>query len=391
MLPTVGVFFGGNSTEHEVSVITGLQAFAAINREKYNAVPVYISKTGEFCTGDAVGQIEEYADIPALLKKSKRVILHDRSLFEVGKKIDLRKPLAALDAALPCVHGTNVEDGNLQGFLEMSGLPYAGCDVSASAVGMDKAVQKAVLRQFADIPVLDCVAFTAKQFVAGKDAVLAQVADKIGFPAIVKPINLGSSIGIKIAKCAADLPAAIEHALLFADRVIAERAVERLREINCAVLGDKDAAEASECEEPLGSGEILDFNDKYAGGKSKSGSTAKSGGMASLKRKIPADIPPEKREEIRATAVKAFKTLGCSGVARIDFLLEDDKIWFNEINTIPGSLSFYLWEPLGLKYPDLLDRLITLALKREREKAAISYSFENNILSAFKGGFGGKA
>jgi D-alanine-D-alanine ligase len=390
---TAGIFFGGKSTEHEVSVITGLQAFAAIS-DKYNAIPVYITKDNRFYTGGAIGEISEYTDIPALLKKSKQVIIHDKALYEAGKKIDTRKPLAALDIALPCVHGTNAEDGALQGFFEMHGIPYAGSDVLSSAVGMDKAVQKAVLRQFSDIAVLDCVAFTAKQYVSDKAAVLAEVTSKIGLPAIIKPINLGSSIGIKVAKDDSELVEAIENALLFADRIIAERAITNLREINCAVLADGNAVLHSVCEEPLsnkgGKGEILDFDDKYSGGgKGKGGS--KSSGMASLKRKIPADITDKQRDEIQATAVKAFKALGCSGVARIDFLIDCDdgdsgKIYFNEINTIPGSLAFYLFEHSGIRYSELLDKMLKRALDREREKSNLNFTFESNILSNFKSG-----
>jgi len=404
MKPTIAVLFGGKSTEHEVSVITGLQAFAALDKAKYNAVPVYIGKDNTFYTGEAIGQIENYADMNSLLKKSKQAAFIKQSLYESGKKVDTRKPLATVDVALLCVHGTNVEDGNLQGFLNLQGIPYTGCDVLSSAVGMDKAVQKAVLRQFcADaVSVLDCVAFTAKQYMANSDRVVGEVVDKIGLPAIVKPINLGSSIGIRVAKTKDDLPSVIEHALMFADKIIVERAVTNLKEINCAVIGDKDDARASECEEPVSSGEILDFNDKYAGGKNgksggnKNGGGGKSAGMASLKRKIPADISPEMREQIRETAVKAFKTLGCSGVARIDFLLDTktDEVFFNEINTIPGSLSFYLWakigEDVGVSYPQLLDELIKLALKRERENASLTFSFDSNILAAFKGGMGSK-
>jgi D-alanine-D-alanine ligase len=401
MKPTVAVLFGGKSTEHEVSVITGLQAFSAIDRSKYNAVPVYITKGHNyFFTGDAFGKIENYADIPALFnaKGRKRVFIIEGSLCELkGNKIDFKKAVT-IDAVLLCVHGTNVEDGSLQGFLEMQGIPYTGCDVLSSAVGMDKAVQKAVLRQFAEVPVLDCVAFTAKKYVANADKVLSEIAEKINLPVIVKPINLGSSIGIRIAKTREELPAAIEHALLFADKIIVERAVSNLKEINCAVLGDKDDARASECEEPVNSGGILDFNDKYAGGKKSGNGAEKSSGMVSLKRRIPADITPSQREQIREMAVRAFKTLGCAGVARIDFLLdtETNDIFFNEINTIPGSLSFYLWDSLGkgkdggLSYSELIDELIRLALKRERDKSALTFSFESNILSSFKGGTGSK-
>jgi len=380
MKTTIGVFFGGKSTEHEVSVITGLQAFSAINRDKYNAVPIYITKQNEFFTGENIGKIEMYANIPELLKKSQKITIINRSLYEITpKKIDMRKPIGTLDIALPCVHGTNVEDGCLQGFFELNGLAYAGCDVLSSAVGMDKAVQKSVLKD-AGIAVLDCTTFTAKDFIENKEAILANIS----LPVIIKPVNLGSSIGIKIAATESELVAAIENALLFADRVLAEPAIMNLKEVNVAVLGDKDSAEASECEEPVSTGGILDFDDKYTG-------DSKSKGMASLKRKIPADISEKQRTLIREMAVKAFRALGCSGVARIDFLidLDSDKIYFNEINTIPGSLSFYLFEPTGMSYSTLLDKMFTLALKRERERNSLNFSFSSNILSNFKGGMKG--
>ncbi|MCL1867150.1 MAG: D-alanine--D-alanine ligase [Oscillospiraceae bacterium] len=385
---TIGLFFGGKSTEHEVSIITGLQAFAALDRVKYDCVPIYISKQNEFYIGDSVGKIEDYADIPALLKRSRKVAILNLDnrvgLYEITpKKIDVRKPAAFLDVALPCVHGTNVEDGVLQGFFETLRLPYAGCDVVSSAVGMDKFAQKSILKQ-AGISVLDCVAFTSKEYMNNRESLLAEIDGQSEFPVIVKPNNLGSSIGIKIAADKSELADAIEHALLFADCVLVEPAIVNLKEVNCAVLGDKDSAEPSECEEPVSSGGILDFNDKYTNGN-KSG---KNDGMASLKRKIPADISESQREEIRATAVKAFRALGCAGVARIDFLIDTQSggIYFNEINTIPGSLSFYLWDAVGVKYPELLDRLVSLALKREREKANLNFSFDSSILSGFQKG-----
>ncbi|MCL1880892.1 MAG: D-alanine--D-alanine ligase [Oscillospiraceae bacterium] len=403
MKPTVAVIFGGKSTEHEVSIITGLQAFAAINRDKYNAVPIYLSKDNKFYTGEIMGKIENYSNISDLLKSKGciAVTFCGADLCEITpKKVELRKPVATIDIALPCVHGTNVEDGALQGYLQTHGIPYAGCDVTASAIGMDKAFQKAVLKQFAGVPVLDCLCFTAKQFVGEGERVLDEILRKLELPLIVKPINLGSSIGIKAAKTEKQLTSAIEHALLFADTFLVEKAITNLKEINCSVIGDKDSARASECEEPISSGNesILGFDDKYSGGKGgdKSGGTgigSKGSGMASLKRKIPADISPELKENIQAMAVRAFRTLGCSGVARIDFLLdtESGQCYFNEINTIPGSLAFYLWEPVGVKYPALLDEILSLALKREREKSNLNYSFENNILSAFKGGMGSKS
>lgn len=285
--------------------------------------------------------------------------------------------MAAIDVALPAVHGTNVEDGAFQGFLQTLGVPYASCDVLSSAVGMDKYVMKTVFKDN-DIPVLPCVVVNVKEYTRSTEEIVAGIEEKTTYPVIIKPVNLGSSVGIRKAKNREELIDALEYGFTFSLRVLVENAVTELKEINCSVLGDYEDAEASECEEPVANDEILSYQDKYVSG----GKSGKNSGMASLKRKIPADITPEMREEIRTLAVKAFKCLGCSGVARIDFMLDKatGKIYLNEINTIPGSLSFYLWEPMGVKYSELLDRMISLAFKRERENKSISFSFDTNIL-----------
>lgn len=382
----VGVFFGGKSVEHEVSVISAIQAFNAFDREKYDVIPVYITKENEFYTGEYAGKIEEYRDIPALIKKSTRVII----VNDGGKAKLVRYPMkkfgdsteAEIDVAFPVVHGTNVEDGALQGYFQTLNIPYAGCDVVSSAVGMDKYVMKAVLKDNG-IPVLDCVTVTALEYAEDYDKIIGEIEEKIGFPVIVKPINLGSSVGIKLGRDKEGLAEALDYAFTFSGKVLVERAITNLREINCSVCGDRDEAEASECEEPVGSDDILSFEDKYVSGGAKD---SKSSGMASLKRKIPADISKEVREEIRALAVKAFKCLGCSGVSRIDFMIDadEDKVYLNEINTIPGSLAFYLWEPVGVKYPRLLDKMVSLALKRERELKNLNFTFKSNILAEAK-------
>ena len=303
----IGVFFGGKSVEHEVSIISAIQAFNAFDRNKYDVIPVYITKNNEFYTGEAVGKIEEYKNIPALLKKSTRVLI----VSDGGKTKLVCYPMkkfgdstvAEIDVAFPVVHGTNVEDGALQGFFQTLNIPYAGCDVVSSAVGMDKYVMKTVLKDN-DIPVLDCVVKTALEFSNDPDSVVNDIKEKIGLPAIVKPVNLGSSVGIKIGHDEEELKEALDYAFGFAGKVLVERAVEQLREINCSVCGDVDFAEASECEEPVSTDEILSFEDKYVSGGSKD---TKSSGMASLKRKIPAEISEQTREEIRNMAVKAFK------------------------------------------------------------------------------------
>lgn len=394
----VGVFFGGKSVEHEVSIISAIQAINAFDRSKYDIVPVYITKDNVLYTGEDVGKIEEYRDIPALLRKSSRIIMVNEGSKTKLVRYPMKKfgdsTVGEIDVAFPIVHGTNVEDGALQGYFQTLNIPYVGCDVVSSAVGMDKYVMKAVFKDNG-IPVLDCVVVTSLKFSENPDGVIAQIKERIGLPAIVKPVNLGSSVGIKIGRDDESLKDALDHAFGFSGKVLVERAITKLREINCSVCGDIDHAEASECEEPFGSDEILSFEDKYSGRGSKgSKGGAKTSGMASLKRKIPADISEEMRNDIRKIAVGAFIALGCSGVARIDFMIdtEENKVYLNEINTIPGSLSFYLWEPLGLKYPQLLDKMVSLALKRDRELKNLNFTFKSNILAEAKlgGTKGGK-
>lgn len=386
----LAVIFGGKSVEHEVSVISAVQAMASINKEKYNIVPVYMTKKNEFYTGEKLFDINAFRDIPSLLgectecvfvRSEGKVQLIRRKMKKLGSNI-----ISDIDVAFPIVHGTNVEDGALQGYLQTLDLPYVGCDVLASAVGMDKFVMKILLKD-AGFPVLDCCRFSS--FEADKlDELMDKVEAKFPYPVIVKPINLGSSVGISKASDRASLEKSMEEAFSFADRILVEPAVVKLKEINCSVVGDSESAEASVCEEPVQCDEILSYEDKYVGGGSKS---CGSKGMATLKRKIPAEITPEQDEFVRKTAVEAFRYLGCCGVTRIDFMLDmaADKIYINEINTIPGSLAFYLWEPKGVKYSELLERLIQLALKRYRQGEKISYSFDTNIL-AMGGSFGSK-
>jgi D-alanine-D-alanine ligase len=378
----VGVFFGGKSVEHEVSVISGLQAYNAFDKDKYEPIAIYITKDNELYTGEAISDIANYRNIPELLKKSTRVFF----MCEQGKVELVQYPakkfgnsvVAQMDVAFPVVHGANVEDGCLQGFLRHYNIPFAGCDVMASAVTMDKYVMKTVLKDN-DIPVLDCVTLNVREYQTDETKALHKVENKIAYPVIVKPVNLGSSVGIKVAKDQDQLREALEYAFTFGAKVLVERAIMNLREINCAVLGDYEEAEASECEEPISSDEILSYEDKYVAG-SKSGSA----GMRTAKRELPADLTPERREEIRQLAVKTFQVLNCNGVSRIDFMIDKDmdKVYVNEINPIPGSLAFYLWEALGKPYAELLDDMVKLALKREREEKNMMTSFDSNILQS---------
>lgn len=391
MKTRVAVMFGGKSVEHEVSIISGIQAILSMDSEKYEIIPVYIDKTNEMYIGEGIGKIESYKDIKKLLAESQRVILVKedgaaRLMPYPAKRFGGKKPVE-IDIVFPIVHGTNVEDGALQGYLKTVGVPFVGCDVTASAVGMDKYVTKVILKDHG-VPVLDCKCFTTSDY-ADIDGIVKQTEESIGYPAIVKPLNLGSSVGISVANDRVELIRSIDGAFTYARKILIEHAISNLREINCSVLGDENDAAASECEEPLHSKDILSYEDKYMG-NSKNGA---SKGMAGVSRKIPAELSAEKREEIRDMAVKSFKALGCNGVARIDFMIDEetDRLYFNEINTIPGSLAFYLWEPVGVSYKELLDRMIQLALKRRREEEALTFSFDTNILnqnslSGLKGG-----
>lgn len=400
MKTKVAMMFGGKTVEHEVSVISGIQAIMAMDTDKYEVIPVYLTKDNDMYTGSDIGDISAYRDIPALLKRSQRVILVNEGgraqLVPYPPKMFGPRPVQ-IDIAFPVVHGTNVEDGALQGFLKTTGVPFVGPDVTSSAISMDKYITKAVLKE-AGVPVLDAEVYTLADY-AEMDSLIDDAERVVGYPLIVKPVNLGSSVGIGVAKNREELIQALDDAFMYATRVLVEHAISDLREINCSVLGDENEAEASECEEPLTSGEILSYEDKYVngGGKkggAKSGSGSKGAGMANLSRKIPAELAPEKREEIREMAVKAFRALGCNGVSRIDFMIDEatGKLYFNEINPIPGSLSFYLWEPVGVPYKELLDRMIQLALKRMRTEESLTFTFDTNILANANlgGGKGGK-
>ena len=402
----VGVMFGGKTVEHEISIISAIQAMGYLNRDKYDVIPIYITKNNEFYVGENIGRIEAYTDIKKLLSESQRIIMVNEDgktqLIKYPQKLFSKGVYDYIDIAFPIVHGTNVEDGTLQGYLKMFNIPYVGCDVLSSAVGMDKYVMKTVLKDNG-IPVLDCKCYTGNQYDEDADAIVEEIESAIGYPVIVKPVNLGSSIGISKAENRSELYDSLDTAFHYATKVLVETAVQNLKEINCSVLGDYETAEASECEEPVSSDKILTFAEKYIGDGSAKGakggvkggvksSPSGSKGMATLKRKIPADITDAQRDEIRALAVKAFKVLGCNGVSRIDFMMntETQQIWLNEINTIPGSLSFYLWEPLGVKYSELLDKMISYARKRERENDSITYTFDSNVLQGVRLGGGTK-
>lgn len=389
MKTKVGVFFGGRSVEHEISVISALQAINAFDPEKYEVIPVYISKQGKWFTGPALLEVSNYKDLPALEKKVEEVYMRpvygDYKLYRSNPKGGLFKKqspeLTELHIAFPVLHGSHGEDGMFQGVLETIGIPFVGCDTLASANGMDKITMKMILRE-SGIQVVDYVWFTDREWISGRETIDKKIEEELGYPVIVKPANLGSSVGISKASDRKSLDAAIEQAIKFSSRIIVEHMIENMMEINCSVLGDADHRESSVCEEPIKQKDFLTYQEKYGGG-------AKSGMQASQK-KIPADIPDATAAKIQKMAADTFRVLACNGVSRIDVMIDKDtnEIYVNEINTIPGSLSYYLWEETGLSFKDLIDKLIALALKRKRDTDRKTYSYDTNIF-ALGGGLKG--
>lgn len=381
----VGVIYGGRSVEHEVSIISALQAMGALDKSKYQAVPIYISKQGIWYTGEALMDINKYRNMDFLLKESTRIYFSQNNgdYLLVGTETAgmFKKQIQEkIDIAIPVIHGTHGEDGSLQGLLELSGIPYAGPGVLSGAIGMDKIVMKAVLKE-AGLPVPDYLGFYYWQWQDDEEGMIKRLLSKLDFPLIVKPANLGSSIGITKVNDEQQLKDAVALAASFSNRLIVEKVIQPLREINCAVLGSPQEMEVSLCEEPVTAEEILSFQDKYLhSGKGMSGAT----------RRIPADLTDEQVAEFQDLARRAFTALDGYGVCRIDFLMDSDsgKIYVNEANTIPGSLSFYLWEPKGKSFSMLMDELCRLALKRSRTKEKMIFSYSSNILSqgGFKGG-----
>ena len=389
MKTNVGVFFGGRSTEHEISVISASQAMSAINKDKYYVTPIYISKQGKWYTGEALLDIANYKDIPSLLKKVEEVYMApqygDYNLYRVKKPMFGSAVLTTLDVVIPVLHGTNCEDGIFEGVLETIGIPYAGCNTLSSANGMDKITMKMILHA-CDIPVVDYVWFTDKQWFSQRDALIEKIEGKLGYPVIVKPANLGSSVGIGRAVNREQLIEKIDGAEIYSTRIIVEHMVEELQEINCSVLGDCDEYRTSVCEEPIKSGEILSYEDKYMGGSKG------AKGMQASQKRIPAELPDEVTKRIQFLAGETFRVLSCHGVSRVDVIIDrsNGNIYVNEINTIPGSLSFYLWEATGIPFDKLMDTLVDLALKRKRESGMKTVSYDHNIFNLGAGVKGGK-
>ncbi|HEX9013748.1 MAG TPA: D-alanine--D-alanine ligase family protein [Anaerolineaceae bacterium] len=373
----VGVILGGRSTEHEVSVVTGIQVMKFLARRN-TVVPIYIAKDGSWFTGAKLAELESYkAFNPKDPELQSVVITPDRGVGVIQNPFPkglLDKPKRLeLDAIFPAMHGMNGEDGTLQGLLELADLPYVGAGVLASAICMDKVMTKIVLRG-SGLPVLDFIFFSREEWEREEEAIVARVEAKFGYPVIIKPARLGSSIGIEVASTPDDLRFHISVATHFDSKIIIEPYLKERADINCSVMGNHNL-DVSVCEQPVSHEALLSFTEKYLQGQ-------RSQGMEGAKRIVPAPISTEMTAEVQRMAKEAFRAVDGTGIARVDFLLDrgKNKLYVNELNTLPGSFAFYLWEPVGIPPEELVDRLVNLAIEAHAEKSKTQFISGNQLL-----------
>lgn len=384
----IAVFFGGESVEHEVSIISAHQAIEALDKNKYNVIPVYVSKERKLYVSDLLKDMSNYKDLKQLISQCTQVSITSEDnrvvIRPVKPSLFGPKELGTIDVAIPVMHGTNGEDGTIQGFFEMLKVPYAGCDLYGAAIGQDKVLQKNVLSDN-NLPITNWFWVYGSEMDTRQSEILDKV-HRLIYPVIIKPARTGSSVGISIAHNDEEYLACFDEARQYDEKIITEKVVKPMREINCSVVGDSYSCVASVLEEvsSVSQDELLSFSDKYLGG-GKSSKSQGSKGMASTARIVPAPLTDEQTRLVQQLAKETFRVLGTSGVCRIDFLMDADtkKVYVNEINTIPGSLAFYLWQAAGVSFSELMDKLVELALDRERRRSKMTFSYETNILSNF--------
>ncbi len=376
---TVAVIFGSRSVEHDVSIVTAQQVMQALSPQKYHVMPIYITRDGRWVTGPGLRDLNTFKvdNISEMMGIKDAIISpstqHRGLILSPVSGLFARSRLQPLDVVFPVVHGSHGEDGTLQGLLELADIPYVGAGVLASAVTRDKIMLKMVLTSLG-IPVVKHVAFTRQEWVSAADALVSRIESELGFPVFVKPASLGSSIGVARAKDATELRTYVNIAANFDRRILVEVAVEGAIEVNCALMGNHDIR-ASVLEQPITWQEFLTYEEKYMRGEG-------AAGMKGAERRIPAPISDELAARIRETAIRAFRAVDGRGTARVDFLVREEtgEIFLNEINTMPGSLAFYLWQEEGMSPAQVVDELIRLALEAHAEKRKTVYNYKTGLI-----------
>lgn len=377
-MKNVLVFFGGKSCEHDISIITGVLAVNSIDKQLFNAIPVYVDKNGEWFSGDCLKDIEWYKDKDVNKSKLNKVSFISGSdvLYAVTKnKI---KPLYKIAVALNCMHGVNGEDGSLSGLMKLHNIPFSSPDIFASSFAIDKDFTKIVLSGL-NVDKLPYVRIFKNSYYLKKQSVVKMIEKKFGYPVIIKPSTLGSSIGIAVAKTGESLQNCLDNAFKYDEKVIVEKALENFKEINCAAYRDNDKIIVSECEEPITSSEILSFKDKYLG--SKGGSV----------KKFPAEIPESIRSKIRSITEKIYRKADFNGVIRIDYILSNNRIYLNEVNTVPGSLAYYLFSDTIKGFTDMLTKILNDGISKHVRYMTRDFSYNSVVLKDIKGAKGGKS
>ncbi len=392
---TIGVFFGSGSVEHDISIITGNLVINGLKALNHKVVPVYITKQGQWMLGEELGDLKFLTNnlSPALPKLGERAQNEFCEYYldmqeSVGKMVFKKKGLfgkeTVIDLAFPAMHGTYGEDGTLQGLFEMFGIPYVGCGVPASAISMDKALTKIMVEK-AGIPTTKYVFFSKSDWEKNRESVNQRISKSVNFPAMVKPVHLGSSIGIGKAKDEKELEQKLEVAFFYDNKVIVEEVVENLMDVTCCVIGNETLT-ASLLQESVFSKDLFDFEDKYitdGGGQT---------GKAQNSLVIPARLPEDITKKIQEAAKEVYKAVECSGIARVDFLYNKvtKEFFANEINPLPGTLYHHLWKASGLELPELLKKLIAFAEEEYKLKRSINYTFESSVLKNLGGSKGSK-
>jgi D-alanine-D-alanine ligase len=385
---SVGVVFGGRSVEHDVSIVTAHQMMEALAAASCDVVPVYVTREGRWLSAPGMNDLGVYRErrwdevgedayIPPISGYGGLLVSGGR--LRGPKKIPL-------DVVVPAIHGTFGEDGSLQGLLELADIPYTGSGVTGSAVGMDKVAMKASFKA-AGLPVVPDLVVEIESFDRDRDAVVGSIETAIGYPAFVKPVKAGSSVGIGKATDRDKLIETIDVARRYDRRLLVEKSMEGCLEVNCSVLGGPGREpRVSVCEQPVPWEEFLSFEDKYMRG-GKQGASTKSEGMASQERRIPAPISDPLTKEVQENALRAFRSIDAAGVARVDAFVDEpgERTWVMEINTTPGSFSFYLWEASGVSFPELARELVDIAIDTHRAKSDLLFSFDSGLLDSQRG------
>ena len=385
---TVAVIFGGRSAEHDVSIVTAISSVIKpleLSR-KYQVIPIYIAKDGTWFSDDKLKDIKLFTsgDIESFTAKAQPVAVQFNGGLALIKSAGLRKISQKIDIAFPAMHGTYGEDGALMGLLDMAGIPYVGCGISSAAASMDKVLAKQ-LAVANDIPVSNFLTFTKADLVRETNQAIKSITVSLKFPMFIKPAHLGSSIGITRATNETELRNALEVAAHYDDRIIVEEAVNNLIEVTLPIMGN-DTLTPALLERPMTQSEdFFDFETKYMQGGKKGGKGGKSPDGVQGYSQIPTDLPKEIYSAAEAIGLRVYRALGCSGLARVDMLIDSrsKKIYFNEVNPLPGGLYAHNWAKAGISNVDLVQRLIDLAIERHSNRQSLATSFSTNYLKQF--------